>query len=326
VLPADGDDRVARAPSFPRRLAKRLALRIPAIRRLVEERHQLAERVRELETARRPRSARPYGICEVVNPERYGDPEWLAVHRDLERYSIDKHCFQHCTGQIYRKGWEWTQCIYGLRKLGMIREDKVALGVGAGRECVIYYLADHVARVVASDLYGAEAWTRVGGLEADLRLLEQSKAACPPTVDFSKIVFETQDGTRLTYEDASFDFCWSLSSIEHFGGHEAAAAAMREMARVTRPGGVVAVATELLMLEEYQHDEYFTRADVDRYIVRASADLELVEDIDFDTLSVPYLVDSVPLPHGVDRLRRHVVLNDGHVQWTSVMMFFRKRR
>ena len=60
--------------------------------------------------------------------------------------------------------------------------------------------------------------------------------------------------------------------------------------------------------------------------MRASPDLELVEEIDFDTLPVSYLVDSIAVPHGVERLRRHVVLNDGGVQWTSVMVFLRKSR
>jgi SAM-dependent methyltransferase len=260
-----------------------------------------------------------------MNPAKYEDPEWLAVHHDLERYALDKHCFRNCSGEVYRKGWEWTQCVYGLRKLGMLEPHHAALGVGAGRECVIYYLADHVARVVATDLYGGTRWTAEGGMEADVELLERSKAACPPTVDFAKIAFETQDGTNLTYDDRSFDFCWSLSSIEHFGGHPAAGQAVREMARVTRPGGIVALATELLLLDEYRHEEFFTRAEIDEWLVRASPDLELIEDIDFDALSVSYLIDSIVVPAGVDRLRRHVVLNDGKVQWTSVMLFMRKR-
>jgi len=293
-------------------MLRRLALRTPPARRLAGA------------LPRRSRS-RGSGLCEVVNPAKYEDSEWLAVHHDLERYAMDKHCFRNRSGEIYRKGWEWTQCVYGLRRLEMIQPHHEALGVGAGRECVIYYLADHIAHVVASDLYGGTEWTAGGGREADLEMLERSKTACPPSVDFSKVTFDTQNGTKLSYANGRFDFCWSLSSIEHFGGHAAAAQAVREMARVTRPGGVVAIATELLLLDEYQHEEFFTRAEIDRWLVRASPDLELVEDIDYDTLPVAYLIDSVALPAAVDRLRRHVVLNDGNVQWTSIMLFLRKR-
>jgi SAM-dependent methyltransferase len=311
-----------------RQVLRWLALRVPQVRHLLAERQRLVQRVHDLEEAQtraRPRVPRKYGLCEVVNPAKYDDPEWIAIHHDLERYAIDKHCFRNRSGEIYRKGWEWTQCVYGLRKLGMIQPHHSALGVGVGRECVIYYLADWIARVTATDLYGGTAWTGAGGREADLGLLEQSKAACPPSVDFSKITFETQDGTNLTYEDRCFDFCWSLSSIEHFGGHSASAKAVREMARVTRPGGIVAIATELLLLDEYRHEEFFTRVELDEWLVRASPELELIEDIDFDALPISYLIDSVTVPAGVDRRRRHVVLNNGNLQWTSVMLFLRKR-
>lgn len=266
------------------------------------------------------------GLCEVTNPARYTDPEWFQLHKELEGYSLDKHCFQSFNGAVYRKGWEWTHCIFGLRQLGMLKPQHRAIGVGAGRECVIYYLADHIAHVTATDLYGEIDWVSGGGKEADLALLTESKKFCPATVDFSKISFETKDGTKLGYPDASFDFAWSLSSIEHFGGHDAARRALEEMSRVVRSGGIVAVATEMLMLEEHSHPEYFTRSQIiEELVTPCAGTLELVSDINFNTLTFDYLVDSVILPTGVDRKRRHVVLNDGNIQWTSILLFFRKR-
>ncbi len=272
--------------------------------------------------SRRARSAR--SLSEVVNPVRYDDPEWLALHHDLERYALDKHCFRNISGAIYRKGWEWTHCLYGLRRLGMLQAGHRALGVGAGREPVIYYLADHIAHVTATDLYGEALWTSTArGREADPAMLAEARRHCPASVDFAKIVFENQDGTRLTYADDSFDFAWSLSSIEHFGGHAAATQAMREMGRVVRPGGIIAVATELLMLEEYAHPEFFTRAQIFSDLIAPCPNLSLLGPINFDTLSPEYLVDSIVVPAGVDRRRRHVVLNDGEVQWTSILLFLR---
>ena len=127
-------------------------------------------------------------LCTVVDPAHYQDAEWLSLHHDLERYSIDKHCFQGASGAIYRKGWEWTHCLFGLRRLGMLAHGHRALGVG--RECVIFYLAEHIARVTATDLYGEAAWSEERGKEADLALLEESKRSCPPGVDLSRIVFD----------------------------------------------------------------------------------------------------------------------------------------
>lgn len=51
---------------------------------------------------------------------------------------------------------------------------------------------------------------------------------------------EAQDARALTYADGSFDRVYSISVLEHIPG-DGDAAAMREIARVLRPGGVVAL-------------------------------------------------------------------------------------
>lgn len=249
----------------------------------------------------------------------------MRVHKAIEPYSIDKHVFKHTNGgHVVRKGWEWTHCIYGLEQLGYLDPEKTALGVGAGRECLIFYLADRLRNVVALDLYGNELWSSTGGREASAEVVQDPQRFCPAPARLDKISFVNGSGTDLRFEDSSFDICWSMSSIEHFGGHEAAARAMQEMGRVTKPGGVVAVATEYLLLEDYSHPEYFTRAELIQYLVNASSQLRLIGSVRWDTLSPEYLIDSIVFPHGVDRYRRHVVLNDGYVQWTSVLLFLHK--
>jgi SAM-dependent methyltransferase len=50
------------------------------------------------------------------------------------------------------------------------------------------------------------------------------------------------EAERLPFEDASFDACWSVGGFTYFRDHEAA---LREMRRVTRPGGAVVVADEI---------------------------------------------------------------------------------
>jgi SAM-dependent methyltransferase len=265
-----------------------------------------------------------FSLSEVINPIRYEDPQWDAQHRNLESYSVDKHVFRHTGGEVYRKGWEWTQCIFGLKKLGMIRSDAKALGVGAGHEPVIFWLADRIGLVIATDLYGNETWSKTHGAEATADLLTNPEQYCPRTIAKSKIIFKNADGTKLPFPNEAFDFCWSLSSIEHFGGHEAAATAMREMARVTKPGGVICVATELLLSEEHSHPEFFTRRQLCRYIINSADSLRLVDGMRWQLPSEQYLNDPIVLPKDLHRLRRHVVLSDGTCQWTSVIVFLRK--
>ena len=85
------------------------------------------------------------------------------------------------------------------------------------------------------------------------------------------------------------------------------------------------MATEYLLLEEQTHEEYFNRQDLDDHVINATPDLELIEPVDWSLPPEDFLIDSIVVPQGVDRTRRHVVLNDGNVQWTSVMLFLRKK-
>jgi len=85
------------------------------------------------------------------------------------------------------------------------------------------------------------------------------------------------DGRRLAFSPATFDIVYSLSSIEHFGGIEGAVAAVDEMARVLKPGGVLVLATEYC-LSGPPHHEAFQPAEVARLLGRPG--LRLVEPLD----------------------------------------------
>ncbi len=269
----------------------------------------------------------PLPLSSLTNVGAYADAGWLERFHDLGTYSHDKHIFTSFEPpQIHRKGWEWTQTVWGLEKLGMIRPEHRAIGVGAGRECVIFWLGDRLEHVVATDLYGNETWSTAGGREADPGVLIDAQPFCPRPIRQEAIEFKTMDGTDLGhFDDGTFDIAWSLSSIEHFGTHERSADAVREMARVVRPGGIVVIATEYLLLGDQTHTDYFSHDDFDRYVLNATPDLELIEPIDWSLPPADFLIDSIAFSSFPERLRRHVVLNDGHVQWTSVLAFFAKR-
>ena len=270
------------------------------------------------------------GLNVLANPEKWDDSEWMTIHRELETYSVDKHCFSETKEFAYRKGWEWTQCIYGLQKLGMLGADAKGLGVGAGREPLLFYFADRIQSVVGTDLYGNSTWSQQseGGNEADAGILADVDRYCSRSFRKSNLALRNMDGRKLEFEVGEFDFVWSLSSIEHFGGHEAAAESVREMARVTRKGGIVAIATEFILTPNSpDHEEYFTKDMFEKYVLNASPDLKLVQSMDYTLPGLEYLLDPimVHLAGDVHRCRHHIVLNDGRVQWTSVMCFFVKR-
>ena len=50
------------------------------------------------------------------------------------------------------------------------------------------------------------------------------------------------------------------------------------MARVTRHGGIVCIATEYLLLPDQEtHPEYFNKSEIERYLINATPDLRLVD-------------------------------------------------
>ncbi|MBY0574762.1 MAG: class I SAM-dependent methyltransferase [Undibacterium sp.] len=268
-------------------------------------------------------------LNELTNPNKWDNPEWMAVHRELESYSVDKHCFSETKEYAYRKGWEWTQCLFGLDQLGAIHANAKGLGVGAGHEPILYYLTDRIAEVVGTDLYGNAAWSgrSVGGNEADAAVLEDMSQFCPRPFVKEKLKLINMDGTKLTFADEQFDFVWSLSSIEHFGGHDAATQSMQEMARVTKKGGIVAVATELILTPNSpSHPEYFTQTEFEKHVVNGAPSLTPIQAMDYSLPGLEYLLDPIMLhlEGDVHRVRHHIVLNDSRFQWTSALCFFRK--
>jgi SAM-dependent methyltransferase len=195
--------------------------------------------------------------------------------------------------------------------------------VGAGHECVLYYLANRTRLTVATDLYGG-AFAGSIAAEADPAFLSDPGAFAPFPYRRDHLVGLPADGLALPFVSESFDVVYSLSSIEHFGGHDKAAESVREMARVLRPGGVACVATEFIM-EGGQHGEYFTADDLHHWILAASPELELVEPIDFTPPDRRYFDDPVHLPD--DPLHTpHVVLAIDGWRFTSIVLFFAKRR
>jgi SAM-dependent methyltransferase len=65
-----------------------------------------------------------------------------------------------------------------------------------------------------------------------------------------RLVVQHMDGRSLRFEDNTFDFIYSCSSIEHFGEAQDVAQAAKEMARVLKPGGLIAISTELCVKGE----------------------------------------------------------------------------
>jgi SAM-dependent methyltransferase len=250
-------------------------------------------------------------LCELANPAKWDNEEWLELLRSLG-LSDDRLV-------MHRKPYEFTQLLYGCRRLGVLREDASFLSVGAGHEHVLYWLANHVGRVVATDMYEG-VWQDERAREGDPVVLENPDQYAPFPYRRDHLAFLRMDGRALKFADDTFDVTYSLSSIEHFGGFQGAVETMREMARVLKPGGVLALATEYV-ISGPPHEETFQPADV-HALLRASG-LVLVEPID-ELVYRRYECEPVDLADNPYR-SPHMTVRLGDTVFTSVMAFLRKQ-
>jgi SAM-dependent methyltransferase len=83
-----------------------------------------------------------------------------------------------------------------------------------------------------------------------------------------RYLMETQDAQGLTYGDGAFDRVFSVSVIEHIPG-DGDVAAMHEIARVLRPGGIVCLTVPW---SDQGYVEEFHRPDADAYWVKPGED------------------------------------------------------
>lgn len=250
-------------------------------------------------------------LCELANPAKWDNPEWLAILRSLG-LSDDKL-------SMHRKPYEFTQLIYGCRRLGALRDDAEILSVGAGHERVLYWLANRVHRVVATDMYDG-VWQDIQGREGDPEVLHRPEDYAPFPYRKDHLVFMRMDGRRLDFPDSTFDIAYSLSSIEHFGGMAGAGATVREMTRVLKPGGILALATEYV-LSGPPHEETFQPSDVAALLDQPG--LALVQPID-DKVYERYQYAAIDL-YANPYQTPHMVVRFNDTVFTTVMVFLRKR-
>jgi SAM-dependent methyltransferase len=250
-------------------------------------------------------------LCELANPAKWNNPEWMSLLESLVVVPPDKP-------SMHRKGYEFTQLLFGLTRLGYVREDVKVLSVGAGHEPVLYWLANHVKRVIATDMYGG-VWQEAAAREGDASVFSDAARFAPFLYEIDRLVFLKMDGRFLAFEDAAFDVVYSLSSIEHFDGFRGARLAMDEMARVLKPGGVLALATEYCLAGP-PHHEAFQPEQIHALIQHPA--LSLVQPIDE---SVWNRYECAPVDLQVNPYQTpSMVVTDGGSVFTSVMAFLRK--
>ena len=269
------------------------------------------------------------GLNTLCSPGAWDDSSLVRAMRRMLPYYVD--AFPTYPAELqHRKHWEFAQLEVGLDRLGALSPDATIISVGAGREELVFDLTNFVRWVFATDIYGSGNFS---DLEAEAGMLIDPDACARCAYRRNRLVVQYMDALDLRHEDETFDAAVSASSIEHFGGLDGAIDSLREMARVVRRGGVVALTTECIVNGAPRWTEpgleLFTPRDLGR-LASAVHDLELVEPLDTDPSGLRDL-PVIPLSRAVSDAARghvdypHIVLELNGRQWTSLSMFFRKR-
>lgn len=249
-------------------------------------------------------------LCELANPAKWDNPEWASLLRDIG-LPDDKR-------SMHRKAYEFAQLAYGMKALGLLNDRSRVLSVGAGHEAVLYWLANHVGGVVATDRYEG-VWQDVQSREGDAGVIASPRDYAPFPYREDRLCFLQMDGLRLGLKRDVFDVAYSLSSIEHFGGLAGAVKAVDEMTRVLRPGGILALATEFV-IDGPAHDETFMPDEFAELLARPGLSLVAPFDRSVYQRYEYAAVDLYSNPHQTP----HMVVRFHETVFTTAFVFLRK--
>jgi len=232
----------------------------------------------------------------VSNLEDFRDPDLLDVIRDVFAHKVRDFGTEFPHSTEHRKYWQIGMTILAFKHFGVLHPEAMVLGVGAGKETTIYYLANHVKQVFATDRYfDPKGWD----LWAPGRMLVEPEKFAPYSYQRQRLVVQHMDGRLLEYEDNTFDGIFSSGSIGHFGGLKFVSNAAYEMGRVLKPNGILSLSTEFMISGPGQGNAWdsgrllLSSDDIQKYIVEASG-LEMVDNLTI-SLSEQTLATDQPL-------------------------------
>lgn len=218
---------------------------------------------------------------------------------------------------IHRKSWEYALCIEGLIKLGVVKPESKAIAVGAGYETPLFYFANRIAKMVATDLYDNPEH------EGRPDMLTAPEKYAPFEYHRDRLEVLRMSGADLKFQDQTFDFAFCLSSIEHFGNREIQRKALSEIKRVLKPAGIACIITEVIV-EGAPHHEYFTPSELSEMFL-SDPELSLVGGALSLSVSEELMNLSIDIRNGAEHgYSPHIVLSDGDRKWTSCSMFLQK--
>jgi hypothetical protein len=255
-----------------------------------------------------------------VNPNDKSKLNRLCYVEDLENSEI-REILSSLQRNFTRRSWEWALAVVAMRRFGKLNKDSKAIGIASSKEPLLFYLANHVNHVCATDLYDSTI-----DRDTPLDFPENPEKYAPFPYKEDGLTALRMDATNLEFPSESFDIAFSISSIEHFGGenHSGALRSLREVERALKKGGIATISTEYI-LNDKEHPEFFNRRTIYDDLINKLDKLQLVEPLNLGittrTLDTAMGVydDTTGITHP------HILLRYGDILFTSVMLVFQKQ-
>jgi SAM-dependent methyltransferase len=254
-----------------------------------------------------------------VNPNDKLKLNRLCYVEDSENSEI-REILSSLQVNFTRRSWEWALAVVAMRRFGKLNNNSKAIGIASSKEPLLFYLANYVNHVYATDLYDST----IDKL-TPLDFPENPKKYAPFPYKEDALTALRMDATNLEFPSESFDIAFSISSIEHFGGenHLGALRCLREVERVLKTGGIVTISTEYI-LNDKEHPEFFNKRTIYDDLINKLEKLQLVEPLDLrittktlDTATGAYDTEGIIHPD--------ILLRYGDLLFTSVMLVFQKQ-
>ena len=165
----------------------------------------------------------------------------------LIQQQFGAHADQYATSKVHAQG----ESLARLRELTRPKRDWRVLDVSTGAGHTALAFAPHVAHVIASDL------------TPEMLATAQKLAA---ERGIANIEFKSADAQSLPFEDNIFDLVTNRLALHHY---DDARKALAEMARVCKPGGIVALTDNVVppdkqtagYINHFEKGQYQSNAD-----------------------------------------------------------------
>lgn len=253
----------------------------------------------------------------VCRTDEFESPEFQALVREFRE------------GPVYhRKQWEFCYIAKVLQERGKLAPGMRGLGFAVGREPLTAYFAKCGASILATDLDPnaesgvVEGWQKTNEHAACAAEVNE-RGICTPD-EFARLVrFAYVDMNRVPPNLTDYDFLWSACAIEHVGGLDLSKAALLNMMKCLKPGGVAVHTTEFNVLSNNETTEtgynvIWRQRDVEEVadVLKGQGHLMIPADYRMGNKFADHFVDEPPYqryPHMKLRLGEFVATSVGMI-------------